>query len=157
MNWSNSMTGLFFSLQHDHDLSPSWNTGPPGWYEQSPSGFDAGSYSFPQPLCVQRAIVSGVSGGVGGIDFDHGDGPRKWRWTAPTSTFLGWRFLEAEGTRVPFACVSHGIDVEAMQTVVGFLLPLSVSSGGGGSWRVGGVGGGGGGGLAGGVVAATSR
>lgn len=30
MNWSNSMTGLFFSLQHDHDLRPSWNTGPPG-------------------------------------------------------------------------------------------------------------------------------
>lgn len=108
MNWSNSMTGLFFSLQHDHDLRPSWNTGPPGWYVQSPSGFDSGSNSFPQPLCVQRAIVrkrwEAVRRGVGGIDLHYYlcdvtvEG-----WTAPTSTFLGWRFPEAEGTRVPFA------------------------------------------------------
>lgn len=68
MNWSNSVTGLFVSLQHagvspsglrprsHHDLRPSWNTGPPGWYTQSPSALAAASYSFPQPLWVQRGI-----------------------------------------------------------------------------------------------------
>lgn len=75
-------------------------TGPPGWYEQSPSLLSASSYSFPQPLCVQRGILVNVNSECcctkvvthlelgGGLEISRTSSPRPrvmttWLWHLP--------------------------------------------------------------------------